>query len=122
LHLYRHPLNHLISYHGEPSLSTERNIREAEKCITRVLHGKWVCFDDFAKGVTISIGKHAAVELMCQGKNWQYKFPTYSSDDMDLIRSSILESLFEAGMVCIGKCGEKFAFRVTDFGRSLFEF
>ncbi|MGD2169423.1 MAG: hypothetical protein PVI40_04190 [Chlamydiota bacterium] len=121
LHLYRHPLNHLIAYKGTPEIYTERNQREAEKSILRALHGNWVCFDQFLKGVTVSIGDHAGIQLSSIGKHWGYRVPNYSPDEIDFIHSSIFEGLFEAGMVEISSQEGKDFFRVTSFGRTLFE-
>jgi len=122
LHYYRHPLNQLITYQGSSELCTEKNIREAEKSIKRVLTDGWVDFEDFIKGVTVSIGEQSCLKLECMGKNWSYKLPEYSQDEIDLIYASIFESLFEAGMVSVGWQDNKHVFKVTKFGKSLFEF
>ena len=50
LHLYRHPLNKLTNPSVPSQLATEKNLREAEKSIKRVLHGGWILFEDFLKG------------------------------------------------------------------------
>jgi len=122
LHYYRHPLNQMITYKGDPELCTERHFREAEKSIKRALNVSWVLFDDFIKGVCISIGENSCLKLACKGKHWSYEFPEYSQDEIDMISAAVLENLFEAGMVSIGWHNNKAAFRVTEFGKSLFEF
>jgi len=122
LHYYRHPLNQMITYKGSPELCIERHFREAEKSIKRVLDRKWVVFDEFIKGVCVSIGEKSCLKLTCKGKHWCYQFPEYTQDEIDLISSAVLENLFEAGMVSIGWYDNKPAFRVTKFGKSLFEF
>jgi len=122
LHYYRHPLNQMITYKGDPELCTERHFREAEKSIKRVLNEGWVIFDEFMKGVCVSVGEDSCLKLVCKGKHWNYKFPEYSEDEMDMISSAVLENLFEAGMVSVGLYNNKTAFKVTRFGKSLFEF
>lgn len=122
LHFYRHPLNQLVTYDKTPSIYTEKNQREAEKSIQRVLYEKWVCFEEFLKGVTVLIGENKKLELTCRGKQWEYQIPIYSSDEVQLVYSAIFEGLFEAGVVKVGTLDGKDYFSVTPFGRSLFEF
>ncbi len=122
LHYYRHPLNQMITYKGNPELCVEKHFREAEKSIKRVLDGEWVVFDEFINGVCVSVGENSCLKLICKGKHWSYQFPEYTQDEIDLISASVLENLFEAGVVSIGWYANKPAFRVTRFGKSLFEF
>lgn len=122
LHFYRHPLNQLTTFDKNPSIYTEKNQREAEKSIQRVLHGKWVDFEEFLKGVTVLVCEDKKLALTCRGKQWEYQIPNYSSDEVQLIHSAIFEGLFEAGVVKVGTFQGKDCFCVTSFGRSLFEF
>lgn len=122
LYLYRHPLNHLFSCSLSPEVATERNLREAEKAIKRVLHGKWVFFDDFIKGVLVPLhSEEPAVSLKRTGKVWKYTLPTYTEEEKKLIHATIFEWLFEMGTVAIGSCGDRDCFAVTPFGRFFFD-
>ena len=116
LHLYRHPFN-LASLPGN-----ERQVREAEKAIRRVLHGKWVMFEDFLKGVTVALGSAPQVMIQRVGKLYKYAFPSPGEKEKEWLRTIIFSWLFEAGMVAIGKTeAGKECFRVTAFGSFCFE-
>ncbi len=115
LHLYRHPHNRILS------LSVaERHLREAEKSIKRVLHGKWVYFDDFLKGVIVPLNEQSVVMLKRSGKQWKYTLPIYSEDEKAILKATIFEWLYELGMVAVGTCQGKDCFFVTHFGRFFF--
>ena len=114
LSLYRHPLNRVAG------LSIDKNIREAEKSIKRVLHGDWVLFDDFIKGVYVPLNDDSAVMLKKTGKQWQYSLPTYTEDEVKLIKTTVFEWLFECGIVSIGTFEGRDCFCATAFGRFFF--
>lgn len=115
LHLYRHPLNRL------KNAPTQHHVREAEKAIRRALHGKWVYFEDFVKGALVSLSENSVVMLKQTGKHWKYLVPTYTEAEKELIRATLFEWLYEAGMVATGICHGRDCFAVTAFGRFLFE-
>ncbi len=115
LHLYRHPNNRILSLVG-----AEKYLREAEKAIKRVLHGNWVYFDDFLKGILVPLNENSIVMLKRFGKHWKYSLPTYTEEEKALFRASIFEWLYEFGMVSIGTCEEKDCFAVTEWGRFFF--
>jgi len=118
--LYRHPLNRPELTQIPSSLCTDRNLKEAEKTIQRVLYSGWVYFDDFIKGVIISLSEQSLIILKKQGKTWKYQLPTYSDDEVALIKTIIFDWLFEVGVTAIGTCEGKDCFSVTPFGQSLF--
>lgn len=121
LYLYRHPMNQIIS--ALPSdLLTERHIREAEKSIRRVIHGKWVKFDDFVKGVTVTLSERSVVSLKKVGKHYNYALPVYEEPEKNFLKATIFEWLFEIGMVAIGthQTQKDDCFCVTAFGRFCF--
>lgn len=115
LSLYRHPQNRILSKDIH-----ERHIREAEKSIKRALHGKWVYFDDFIKGVTVPFNPDSAVTLRRVGKNWKYQIPEYGEEEIEILKTTIFEWLFELGMVRIGESQGKDCFKVTPFGKFFF--
>ncbi|HSX38276.1 MAG TPA: hypothetical protein VLE95_05540 [Chlamydiales bacterium] len=121
LYLYRHPKNRIVNDSLPPQMTTERNIREAEKSIKRVLHGDWVDCDEFLKGVLVTLSEYSVIQLKRTGKHWQYSLPTYSDGEKELLKGTIFEWLFEMGMVRIGKRAEKDCFAITSFGCFLFE-
>jgi predicted transcriptional regulator len=121
LYLYRNPLNRILSFKGDDTNSFEKSIREAEKAIRRVLHGKWVLFDDFFQGITVAIRGKAPLEFKKIGKQWRYTIPTYDEQDKAFMKAVIEEWLFEMGVVSLGTYEDNLCFRVTHFGRYFFE-
>ncbi|MBI5272546.1 MAG: hypothetical protein HY861_01010 [Chlamydiia bacterium] len=121
LYLYRHPANHPLASDLSPTIATERNIREAEKAIKRVLHGQWVLFDEFLTGTTVCLSADSVISLKRTGKHWKYTHPSYTEEEKSLLRAVVFEGLFEAGMVILGTCEGKDCFAVTPFGRLFFE-
>jgi DNA-binding Lrp family transcriptional regulator len=117
---YRHPLNRLISKEIPVEMITDRNLREAEKSIVRVLNSGWVYFDDFIRGVIVPLGEQSVVMLKRQGKIWKYTLPTYSEEELALIKATVLDWLFEIGVTAVGTHNGKECFCVTSFGQSLF--
>jgi hypothetical protein len=120
LFLHRHPLNRLISPRVPAEIVTDRNLREAEKSILRVITAGWIYFDDFVKGVIVPLGEHSIVMLKRQGKSWKYTLPSYSEEELGLIKATVLEWLFEMGVTAVGEHNGKECFSVTPFGQSLF--
>ncbi len=116
LHLYRHPQNRILSL-----TIGERYVREAEKSIKRALHGHWVYFDDFLKGVTIPLNEQSVVMLKKFGKHWKYTLPVYGEEEKALLKATVFEWLYELGIVSIGTCRGRDCFAVTAFGRFFFE-
>jgi hypothetical protein len=116
LHLYRHPHNRLLSL-----TVGERYVREAEKSIKRVLHGKWVYFEDFLKGVLVPLNENSVVMLKRAGKHWKYTLPIYGEEEKAILKATIFEWLYETGMVAIGSCRGSDCFALTHFGRFFFE-
>ncbi len=117
---YRHPLNRLISKEIPVELITDRNLREAEKSIIRVLNSGWIYFDDFIRGVIVPLGEQSIVMLKRHGKTWKYTLPTYSEEELALIKATVLDWLFEIGVTAVGTHNGKECFCVTSFGQSLF--
>lgn len=119
LFLYRHPLN-LLSLGGN-----ERLIREAEKSIRRVLHGKWVGFDAFFEGTIVSLKEGSQVMIQKVGKQYRYAIPTYGEKEKEWLKKIVFDWLFETGMVTLGTYEEegtlKDCFMVTSLGRFCFQ-
>jgi hypothetical protein len=120
LFLYRHPLNRLVSNQIPADIITDRNLREAEKSIVRVLSCGWVYFDDFIRGVIVPLGEDSIIMLKRHGKSWKYSLPFYAEEELALIKATVLEWLFEIGVTAVGQHDGKECFCVTTFGQSLF--
>ena len=118
--LYRHPLNRLVSKQVPAEMLTDRNLREAERSIVRVLNSGWIYFDDFLKGVIVPLSEESTVMLKRLGKTWKYSLPTYNEEELALIKATVLEWLFEIGVTAVGIHNGKECFSVTPFGQSLF--
>ncbi len=121
LHLYYHPLNLLTQSNLLNELLNEKNIREAEKSISRIIKKGWVYFDDFIKGVMSPITDEHQVKLKPIGKVYRYSIPSYSKEEILFIKKVIFERLFEAGIVNVGFFNGKDCFCVTQLGESLFD-
>ncbi len=117
LYLYQHSLN-LLDSDDEFS---EKTILEAEKSISRVINNGWIYFDDFIKGLLASISEDHLVKLVPFKKGYKYAIPTYSNDEINLMRKIIFERLFEAGLVAVGSLNGKDCFCATKLGKTLFE-
>lgn len=120
LYFYRHPKNQILDKHISSEIYGEKSLREAEKSISRVLHKNWVLFDDFFKGVYVPLRESLAISLKKVGKNWEYSIPKYSEDDARFLKATVLDWLFEAGIVQVGTFQGKDCFRVTTLGQTLF--
>ncbi len=112
LYLYRHPLNQLQG--------NEKNIREIEKSILRIVHSGWVRLSDFMRGICIPASEGQSIALKKTGKSWRYQRPAYTSEEMKLIEIVVLEHLFEAGVIALGSYQGELCISVTPFGQSLF--
>jgi hypothetical protein len=118
--MYRHPLNRLLSDDIPPHLLTDRNVREAEKSIVRVLDTGWVTFDNFISGVIVPLGEESNVILKRHGKTWRYSLPSYTDEDLALIKATVFNWLFELGITAVGTHEGRDCFCVTPFGQSFF--
>jgi len=121
IHLYYHPLNTLEKDNLPIDLFTEKNIREAEKSITRIIKKGWIYFDDFIKGVMAPISDNLQVKIKSTGKSYRYSIPTYTKEKILFIKKVIFERLFEAGIVNVGFLNGKDCFCVTKLGKTLFD-
>lgn len=116
IYLYRQPyqLSHIVEKAETPLCP--RRVREAEKCLRRVLKKGWVLFDDFRLGITRPLKEGPGIHLERQGKAWGYHLPNYEPEDYELLKKTICERLFQAGMVQLGSFEGALCFRVTSFG------
>ncbi len=120
LYFYRHPRNRILDKGVSPDSCTEKALREAEKSISRVLYKDWIFFDDFFKGVLVPLREDLSIVLKKAGKNWEYTLPKYSEEDARFLKATVLQWLFEAGIVQVGTIQGKDCFRVTTLGQTLF--
>jgi hypothetical protein len=117
VYIYRQPENKIMTLDIPHN---ERLIREAEKSITRVLHSGWLNFDEFLKGVTVSLSEQSVIHLKKTGRSWHYTLPHYTGDEKALIKAVIFEWLYEAGITMTTTDEGADYFAVTPFGQSLF--
>ena len=120
LYLYRHPKNEIQSYDFTPENYSEKALKEAEKSICRVLHKDWVFYDEFQKGIIAPLRDEHAICLKKVGRNWAYTVPNYTEQDAKFIQATVLQRLFEAGLVQVGTLEGRDCFRVTSLGQTLF--
>lgn len=98
---------------------TEKDIREVERSLKRVVKTGWIYFDEFMNGFTAPIGTVNAVMLQNKGKRWKYALPTYTDAERNFIKKVIFEGLAQAGIVDIGTHQNRACFCVTKTGRQL---
>lgn len=120
LNTYKHTLINYPYNEFAQSLATERNIHEIEKSLSRVIGNGFVYFDEFLKGLIVSISDDSKVTLKKKGRNWQYTLPSYTSEETRFIEMIIMDWLFEAGIVMRGIHNKRACFKVTTLGASLF--
>jgi hypothetical protein len=114
-----HVQDQALSLYRLPVLTTftDRDIREIERSLKRVVSWGWIYLDEFLKGLTISFGNAEPVTLKNKGKRWKYTHPSYSDEEYALVKTIICDKLFEAGMTAIGFHHSRLCFCVTPFGR-----
>lgn len=95
----------------------DRDLREIEQCLKRVMGKGWIYFSDFIKACCAPIGDNPPVMLVNKGKRWKYQLPSYSEEDIKKIHQYIFQTLFAAGLVATGTCNGKECFSITPFGR-----
>jgi len=116
IHLYRTNLV-LLRYKGGAFSTGEKDLREVEKSLKRVMKSGWILFDDYLKGFISPIGNSEQVVLENKGKRWRYVLPAMTEVNKTLIKNFIQEELFHSGIVTTGTYLGKFCFCVTPFGR-----
>jgi predicted transcriptional regulator len=121
LKLYQHPLNQLSPTKYRSEIFSEKNIRNAEKSILRVLNSNWIYLNDFIKGITVAISDDQKIKLKQNGKNWRYTVPIYSEEQKNLIKAVVMDWLFEMGIVMKGTLKGRDCFKITAFGKKVFE-
>ncbi len=115
--LYRLPV-HSEDYPSiKSSLFTEKNLREVEKAVKRVLKSGWVAFDDFVRGMSEPLGDSEPISLRQKGKRWSFVLPTYSAEEQVFVKEMIFQRLFQVGIVTAGTYDGQPCFTVTSFGR-----
>lgn len=118
--IYRHPGSCFRKLERLSIAYTERDLREVERNLRRILNSGWVYFDDFMKGFTSAIGNTEEISLKHKGKRWAYMRPVYTEADEQIIKETICGRLFECGMVALGTYKDKLCLRVTPFGQETF--
>lgn len=99
----------------------ERRLKEAEKSLKRINHGKWVFFEDFLKSPLVPLSEDSVIELKKKGKHWSYQLPTYHPEDLELIRFTVFDWLHPLGIVKISTYQDQPVIALTEFGQFFFE-
>lgn len=95
----------------------DRDLREIENCLKRLLSKGWIYFDDFINACCAPIGDNHPVMLIQKGRRWKYQMPTYTEDDIQTIHQYLFQTLFSAGLIATGNHNGKECFSITPFGR-----
>jgi predicted transcriptional regulator len=119
--LYQKPTNQFINNLFSNDIASERNIREAEKSIYRILNSNWVYFDDFLKGITVSFKDSDIITLKKHGTKWDYDLPKYTQIEIEFIQNIFYKWFYQLGIISIGISDQKKCFCVTKLGQKIFE-
>lgn len=111
IYLYRH-----IPHAPHNPLSSERNLKAIEKGISHLPMMQWIDLAAFLEKAPICLGEDTKIQLKKWGKHWSFVIPTYTEEEKAWIQSTIMEKLFESGIVSIGFQDAKPFFRITSFG------
>ncbi len=112
---------HTRSYHELPQPFTERDVREIEKSLKKVIRKGWIYFEDYLESLIIPLSNTEQITLKNKGKRWNYSLPIYQEEHKNLIKSVIVDRLYQAGIVALGTHNQKLCFSVTPFGRMTIE-
>jgi len=96
---------------------TDRDIRELEKSLKRVLKTGWVYVEDFIKGMTAPQSTTSEMALTKKGRRYSYSRPIYGEKELAFIHETFNHHLFESGMLALGECNGKKCLTITPFGR-----
>lgn len=119
--VFKHPYNHLKTSRSIEDIHSDRNIHEVENSLGRIAKMEWILFNDFMKGVTVALREEKKVKLKKEGRKWRYSLPEYSEDEKRYIETTILDYLFESGIVQLGHINNEVCFKLTELGASLFD-
>lgn len=120
LSAYKHTTQNYPYNEFSTELSTERNIREIEKSISRILDKGWVLYSDFIQSVLAPISEESKIVLKKKGRTWHYTLPQYTNEEQNLIRLITFDWMFEGGIISKGHLDGKECIRVTPFGKTIF--
>ncbi len=120
LSAYKHTIQNYAYNEYSPELATERNIREIEKSISRIIDKKWVRFEDFERSILAQISQDSKIVLKKKGRSWYYTLPQYSKSEKQLIKQITYNWMFEGGIISKGIQDGTEYLRVTPFGQTIF--
>lgn len=95
----------------------DRDLREIENCLKRLLNKGWIYFEDFTNACCAPIGDNQPVMLVKKGRRWKYQKPSYTEEDIKTIHQYLFQTLFSAGLIATGIHDGKECFSITPFGR-----
>lgn len=101
---------------GDQSFN-DRDIREVERGLKRILAGGWIPLDQFIRGLAASLGKVHEITLQKKGRHWSYAIPSYDEKQLVFIRHVLFHHLLESGMIAIGVCENTTYLSITRFGQ-----
>lgn len=114
--LYFHTIHHYRKKSEEQKFN-DRDIREIEHGLKRIMESEWVSVEEFISGLTATFGKHHDLTLTKKGRFWKYALPEYDKSQLTFIREIIYHHLFESGMITLGILNGSTYMKVTEFGK-----
>ena len=102
-------------------IQEEKILRAIERGLPRVAKEGWVYLKDFLESSLEPIGSCSGVELVKNGKRWEYKLPQPTEAEKNYVQELLSTRFFQAGIVEVGFEKGNFCFKVTPFGKKIFQ-
>ena len=105
---------------------SRQEINIAAGAVSRALDQDWLYLDEFIQGIVTPLKEEQAIKLNRSGKKFTYELPSFSEEEQKLFSHAISNYLYEGGITATGKItldngSYKKCFKVTDFGKTIFE-
>jgi hypothetical protein len=117
---FKHPHNALSHKSAFTFHQHDRNIIEVQKALSSIKQGEWILFDEFINTYLSTTNNLKQASLTKIGGGWKYTSADYEVEEIEFIRTMILEWLFESGMVLKGSFQNKDCFKVSSLGYELY--
>ncbi|CRX38420.1 hypothetical protein [Estrella lausannensis] len=114
--LYLSAMNRLRRSQG---IYSDKDIREIERCLKRIVKTGWVLLDDFLKGACASVGNMPPVTLVKKGKRWSFALPQYNEEERRFVTDCLMGFFYESALTATGSIQGKPCFTLTPFGCSI---
>ena len=115
VYFFRHPLTGVSLKKGQTLIQLEKDCRQVEKSLRRILGKDWVYLEDFLSSMIEELSTTDALVLK-KVKRWSYARPQYGLEEQEFIRQVLFERLSLVGFLETGRHDGKICLRLTDLG------